>query len=578
MTKVYEKNGKRKNAMKTAMGIFCALALTLASAVGCGGNSGIDPNRAQLYVSSYEGGFGNDWLKAVAARFEEENAENSFLPGKTGVQIVIDGNKKSGQTLLANMDAYPQDLFFTERGYYYDGVFQGQYLDITDAVKEDLSEYGEEGSIFDKFNDAQKSYFEHDGKIYAVPHYASYFGLSYDIDLFERENLYFAREGGEGRFVQSAEQLRSLGPDGKTGKEGDIDYSADDGLPATYDEFFELCDHMLEKGITPLTYAGETRKVYLNSFLTALYADAEGEEQMALNYSFNGLADDLVNDFQVDASGKILSLSLAEPTEIGQSSGWKLIRQAGRAYALSFLDRLASDERYLHADAKNDACSHTEAQYGFLESSFTDAPIGFFIDGIYWENEAEASGSFAMLAEEYGERALRKNRRLGFLPLPKADDGHLGSTTLLDNLYSLAFINAKIDPAKIPLAKAFLRYCYTDRSLVEFTAMTNTPRSLRYEMPESELKKMTSFGSSVLSLKNKGDTAVVYPFDTDPLYLNHQSDFNLDKRWSAVIGGLSESCPIDRFRNGVSAAEYFAGMEEQYSASSWEALYGVHFQ
>ena len=59
MTKVYEKNGKRKNAMKTAMGIFCALALTLASAVGCGGNSGIDPNRAQLYVSSYEGGFGN---------------------------------------------------------------------------------------------------------------------------------------------------------------------------------------------------------------------------------------------------------------------------------------------------------------------------------------------------------------------------------------------------------------------------------------------------------------------------------------------------------------------------------------
>ncbi len=578
MANIDRKNEKRKNAMKKTVGIFCALTLALAGVTGCGGNNGIDPNKAQLYVSSYEGGFGNDWLKAVATRFEEENAETAFLPGKTGVQIIIDGNKKSGQTLLANMEAYPQDLFFTERGYYYDGIFQGKFLDITDAVKEDLSEYGEEGSIFDKFNEAQKSYFEHDGKIYAVPHYASYFGLSYDIDLFERENLYFAKDGTNGKFVKSAEEARSLGPDGKTGSEGGIDYSADDGLPATYDEFFELCDHMLEKGITPLTYAGETRNVYLNSFLTALFADFEGEEQMSLNYSFNGVANDLLKDFQVDASGKVISVVPEEPTEIDARSGWKLIKQAGRAYALSFLDRLASDGRYLHADAKNDACSHTEAQYGFLESSFTDSPIGFFIDGIYWENEAEASGSFAMLAEEYGERALRKNRRLGFLPLPKADESRSGNTTLLDNLYSLAFINAKIDPAKIPLAKAFLRYCYTDRSLVEFTAMTNTPRSLRYDMPESELKKMTSFGSSVLSLKNKGDTAIVYPFDTNPLYLNHQSDFNLDKRWSAVIGRLSQSCPIDSFRNGVSAAEYFFGMEEQYSASSWGELYGTHFQ
>ncbi len=578
MTNIYRKDEKRKSTMKRSVCIFCALALSFAAVAGCGGNNGIDPNKAQLYVSSYEGGFGNDWLKAVATRFEEENAETSFLPGKTGVQIIIDGNKKSGQTLLANMEAYPQDLFFTERGYYYDGIFQGQFLDITDVVKEELSEYGEERSIFDKFNDAQKKYFEHDGKIYAIPHYASYFGLSYDIELFERENLYFAKAGAADRFVKSAEEERSLGPDGKTGCEGGIDYSADDGLPATYDEFFELCDHMLEKGITPLTYAGETRKVYLNSFLTALFADFEGEEQMSLNYSFNGVANDLLNDFQVDASGRVTSLSLAEPTEIDARSGWKLIKQAGRAYALSFLDRLASNERYLHADAKNDACSHTEAQYGFLESSFTDNPIGFFIDGIYWENEAEASGSFAMLAEEYGEKALRNHRRLGFLPLPKADESHLGNTTLLDNLYSLAFINAKIDSEKIPLAKVFLRYCYTDRALVEFTAMTNTPRSLRYEMPVDELKKMTSFGSSVLSLKNKGDTEIVYPFDTNSLYLNHQSDFNIDKRWSSVVGGLSEGCPIDCFRRGVSAAEYFDGMETQYSASSWRELYGSHFQ
>ena len=39
---------------------------------GCGGMRGIDPNKTQLYVGLYDGGWGSDWLDDAKARFEAE--------------------------------------------------------------------------------------------------------------------------------------------------------------------------------------------------------------------------------------------------------------------------------------------------------------------------------------------------------------------------------------------------------------------------------------------------------------------------------------------------------------------------
>ena len=66
--------------------------------IGCIGNGGgeteeIDPTRTQLYVANYNGGAGTVWIENMKTAFEEECKKESFEPGKTGVQIMINNLK-----------------------------------------------------------------------------------------------------------------------------------------------------------------------------------------------------------------------------------------------------------------------------------------------------------------------------------------------------------------------------------------------------------------------------------------------------------------------------------------------------
>ncbi len=562
--------------------VAALFSLSLLGTAACGPSDGpeIDETKAQLYVGNFDGGFGSDWINTVAARFEEKYQNTVFWEGTQGVQVIVEGSKTSGKTLIDTIATQKQDVFFTEQGFYYDGASQGKFLDITDIVKEDLTEkYGEEGSIYDKLNETQKDYYDYNGKIYAIPHYASYFGLSYDIDLFEKQNLYYAKNPTTSTgLVTSKTQERSLGPDGKTGIIDGVDYSADDGLPATYDELFALCDVMTKKGITPFLWSGMVRQGYIDYFLGALYADYEGEKNMMLNYNFNGTSKDLVSSLSTDSSGKITDISFRDETPISKRNGYELINQAGRAYALSFVDRMTSNVSYFHDDAKNESVSHTGAQLTYLESSLINKPVAFFIDGSYWENEAEASGAFDQLVGEYGARAARENRRFGYMPLPKAETGMAGGATLYDYLYSLAFINANIADKSVEMAKLFLQFCYTDESLVEFTAITNTPRALNYDIPQDVLEEMSAYGKSVFALKNNPNTSIVYPYSTDPMYLNNQSSFNLLSQWTSVVNGTAKSYAIDAFRkDGINAKDYFLGMATVHSKTVWDNTYSKYF-
>ena len=59
----------------------------------------VDPNRTQLYVQNFKGGYGVDWLYAVKKRFEEYYKDTEFTEGKTGVQIMISDAKVDGISL-----------------------------------------------------------------------------------------------------------------------------------------------------------------------------------------------------------------------------------------------------------------------------------------------------------------------------------------------------------------------------------------------------------------------------------------------------------------------------------------------
>lgn len=133
----------------------------------------------------------------------------------------------SGQ-ILDNRD----EVYFTEYAYYYTLKNEGVLGDISEAVTKPLEEYGESRSIKDKMSRDQQAYYGvgegDEAKYYAVPHYAGYSGLIYNIDLFEEEGYYFAKTPSdntrEGRFIDKFNTVRSAGPDGEFG-------TSDDGLP-----------------------------------------------------------------------------------------------------------------------------------------------------------------------------------------------------------------------------------------------------------------------------------------------------------------------------------------------------------
>src|SRR5690554_524004 len=338
--------------------IYSILTITILifTLVACnvervGEEDNIDTAKTQLFVGVFDGGYGDEWVKNAAARFEEKYKNVSFETDKKGVQII---SKKSrdyyGPLLKDDIAGLRQDIFFTETVYYYDFVNEGLFLDITDVVENPLNYEFVEGveststetqSIKDKMRPGHIEFLQTpDNKYYGLPFYEANYGFIYDVDLFEDELLYFAAEGTGNSygFVTSLDATRSPGPD------GDITTLHDNGLPATYEEFFKLADYMVRKNIVPITWAGNVQS-YVSSLLTALWADFEGVDQMMLNYSYNGEAKNIVDGF--DTNGNPLLTSV----DINLDNGYlTYAKQAGRFHALNFLDQLLSNRSYFNSN------------------------------------------------------------------------------------------------------------------------------------------------------------------------------------------------------------------------------------
>ena len=143
-------------------------------------------------------------------------------------------------------------------------------MDITDMVVNDpLDEYGENVTIESKLHEKVKEYLKtSDGKYYALPHTQTPTMLTYDADLFDRFNLYFDANGVIGK--KSTDSGLSKGVDNVAG-------TYDDGLPATYKQFFQLCAKMKQRGIAPIIWSG-MYEWYTTRFLKQLRVDFDGAE------------------------------------------------------------------------------------------------------------------------------------------------------------------------------------------------------------------------------------------------------------------------------------------------------------
>ena len=497
------------------------LALLLAgvmvvSIAGCGAKrvEEVESDKTQLYVGVAATGIGDAWLKDAISRFEEKYADTSFEEGKKGVQVIISENNKTnmmGPTLVDVIETMETEVFFTESVFYYEWIKKNRLYDITDAVNEPLTEFGEEKSIADKMDEDLLNSITVDGKIYALPFWMGTYGITYNATLFDESNWYFSADGG---FTNASGNL-SAGPDGKEG-------TYDDGMPATYDEFYALLDEINRDNVTPLQWAGASPD-YFVWFLGSLFADYEGYDDLMLNYTFDGETE-LVKPGTINAEKGTYD---TEKVKITQENGYELARQEGLLVALQFAQKILRGMGYYYDanTALSGSFKQQDAQLAFIRNTSTTSnkPVAMIIESSCWENESTTA-----FEATYGTGATKYDSEYEYkhMPLPKANESLIGSESLwVSPLESYGFLNPKIKEEKVELATTFLQFCHTDESLAAFTSITGMFKPYNYEVDDSD---MTSYSKSMLeAIEN---SRVVYPKSNNELYAYSPMSF-----WTASL-------------------------------------------
>ncbi len=545
----------------------------------------IDNKRTQIFVFNYAGGYGSEWLAEIKKRFEAEHAGISYEEGRSGVQVYVNPIKSGFSSMTSTILTGNDEVFFGEAGYYNSLLQAGLLADISDVVTETLTEYGEDKSIEDKLTKEQKDYYGIKGEdekthYYALPHYNSTFGFIYNVDLFD-DIGYYIKKGTEGMdpvFIRKNQGAVSKGPDGRTGIIDGVDYTEDDGLPATYDEFFALCKQMKKDGVIPVTWCGNAYGSYLNNLRLALATQAMGLEEMMINYTLRGTAKTLST---VSTDGKLTNLG---ELEILPTNAYKLAQQSGWYYALSFLEKLTMIDDNHHTLSFNGAFTHMDAQEDFINAGHDGKTqeMGMLMDGTWWE--AEATDAYNRMVQSKGEDFAKKNRNFKMMPLPKPTQAHVDIaadaegvkvyTTYSENA-PLAFVKSNAPEWKMDLIKEFMRFCHTDVSLREYTRVTNSLRAFEYTLTEDDLKEMTTFGKSLVSLKVKSN--VVYPYSTEPGYTVNEASYTSGTYLAkSIVGGKTYSGWYTGFDDySLTPEQYFNGLITYSSANPIVSLSGV---
>ncbi len=527
------------------------MVMSVALFAGCGGktdqsngdSSADTSGKLILNVATYDGGIGTDWIKKSKAEFELLYADTKF-GDKTGVYINTVGNKQLGGDTIEN-DSLQYDVYFTEMVNYYSFVNKGKFADITDVVTGTYpAEFGadaSEGTIESKLSQSWRDYLtSKDGKYYALPFYDGIYGIFYDVDLFDKYNWYFNENG-----VFGVGGKKSVGLD----KIPDTD---DDGLPETYEQFNTMLRTIRDKKVVPFSYS---KSEYVARMLANLWSNYEGLDQMLLNNTFNGVADNIVT-----------SISNGTPAvkaeTIGKTNGNLLQKQAGKYYALNFLQNVMLGDTGNYKGSVVNSLNYRTAQGNFVMNKYRNETVyAMHIDGVWWEHEA--TSDFNNVAKRNPDQT-KATRKFGFMPVPKATtDQTYAKQTIVSQNNSYCFINANSE--NLDVAKLFLKFVHTNKQLANFTIGTSVTRSLNYTMDDDELAECSYYGQRVYNLKKSAD--IYYPVSSVDFVINNSSIFDFESSWCWMSenGNTHSIDVLSRFAGGETAQAYFEGLYTYFS-------------
>lgn len=546
----------------------------------------VDTNKTQLYIHTYDGGFGTEWLRKAKTSYELLRANDSLESGKKGVQIMIEANKsaKSADDIKNNT----QELYFLQESKALNLFKQGAIEDITSVVTGD-NKYEPGVTIESKLNDSQKAFFKNDGKYYAFPHYVGSWGISYNKDIFEERGYYIVK-GCENetdidfKFIGTEKGLeKSLGRDGVAGTE-------DDGLPESYQDYIDLCEFISrDNGHIPFTFSNAQKDTYVSSVINALFMDAVGAEEAAKMLGCGGTAgavlNNLVNiDFEEEKPlnermGSIIagdkefmgvSYSTEDNVTVSDAlnNGWQFYRNENYLKALLFMEKLLTTEKngapkYFKNEVVTNGSSYN---YKSAQSDMVapNTKVCMIFEGEWWENEA------APQISDY-----HTNYNFGWMPLPRPDRSMKHKNVFVDTMDCVAIVKKGLSQVKKDLAFDFMQYTSTKEKLVEFTKTTNTVKGLDYKLTSAEATELKSslsaLGKSIMDFKENAD---VLSCDTsDAQFMTNLYDAHVFDRYVSTRCTTGFTRPVSyilkKWTDGqVLMKDYFAGTATHYK-NTW---------
>ncbi len=509
-----------------------------------------DPTKANITVGTLDKGIGTAWLENAAKEFEElyKDATN-FQEGRVGVKVSVKGSTQYNGSYLETA-SLNHDIYFTEGIAYRELSKKGKFMDITSIVNEKLTDYSENKTIMEKIDSTMADFLTVDNKVYGIPFYDSFYGMVYDIDLWNEQKLYLSKGG---QFVNKSGDL-SLGTDNQAG-------TLDDGLPSTYEEFDKLIKKMLDKGIIP--YLASQRGIeYTANYLYNVFADYEGLDNMKQNITLSGTSTDLVDTIAEDGA-----ITYKPATAISEDNGYELQRQVGRYKTLKFFnDVLVNNPNNYNQKLE---ATHTGAQSSFINGHQLGKPIGMLIEGSWWENEAKHA--FETYIDTYG---ADQRHNYAIMPIPfenaeKAAACNYKHTYLsLSQSFGIVSNSAK----NKDLALEFMKFLHTDKMLSAFTRDTSITRPLNYEISEADQANLTTYAKSLIDLKKNSN--VFYPYSSNQFQIDNNLYFNaFNWTWNTTINGTTYRHPWMYFTTvkNPSVTAYFDG-QYTYFRNLWSSL------
>lgn len=540
--------------------LACALLFGLSACKPPVSGEKIDPTKTQIYIAIGDNGVGTEFLYNLKAAYEAKNPDVEIIPRQK------DADLSNG---VDYMRSATEDIIYVNGSNDF-SKYEKYLLDLTDMIN--IKAYDENGeyvgkgkgvkSLKDKMMAYENSYkmfnvgTEENPKFLSLPWFNAVYGLWYDIDLFETQNLYnlpgykgidgIANSGDEG-----------YGPDNKPG-------TYDDGLPATWEDMKVLLDEMASVGITPFTFSG-MHSWMRNWYLDTIFMNYEGLNDYALNYSFSGTDSDF--------------------GEINSGNGYQLKQQEGKKAMLLVAEKIAKDGLYSNGSLKSTQ-THLQAQTEYLKSAtLENGRSAFLIDGSWWEYEAR--DTFEYMAKQ-NKKFARGTRRFGYFPVPRFV-GTQGlksqeNTTQYVRDISGYLILANANTKHKDLVEDFLLFAHSESSLVDFTKTTNLFCSYEYDM-SNHLDSLTPLAQSVYQLlRTEGVETYYSGFETltisdgmtaqeSLMSLRARNNTFFDNwEYITVVGNNSYTDPIRdmAYNSFLTASTWFEGYAAACSQSKWE--------